>query len=1486
MRTICLINYVNFKSLIMKNNLCSALTSLVLLFLPFLGWNQAPDLGASAGFAVFTSTGAFNVSGASTRVVGDVGTNVGAFNGFPPGVLVGAKHVADPASSSAATSVGLAYSQLAGAACSGGVLSSSLGNGQTLSPNTYCIGEAATLNGTLTLNGGGNPGGVFIIQIDGAFAANINSRILLTGGADVCNVYWQISGMVTLDGNSSFAGTIVAGGAISFLGGASLNGRALTRAGAISLANNTVTLPVATPAVITAGSAIALCEGQQVVLSSNIPGVWSNSATTSSITVTTAGDYFITTTNGCGSVNSNHIVVTVSPAPVASVITAGGPVSFCAGSGVTLSGNVGGVWSTGETGSSINVTAAGDYFVTTTNSCGSVVSNHIAVTVNPLPTVSVISASGPIAFCAGGSVTLSGNAGGTWNTGATTPSITVTTAGDYFVTTVNSCGTVISNHINVTISPVLTAATITASGPVSFCAGGSVTLSGNNGGVWSTGATTPTITVSASGDYSVTSTNSCGSVTSNHIVVSINPLPVVSVISASGPISFCTGGSVTLSGNNGGTWSTGATTPTIVVTTAGNYSVTNTNACGSVTSNQIVVVVNSPLIASVITAGGATTFCTGQSVVLSGNTGGGVWSNGSTSSSITVVSSGDYFVVNTNACGSVTSNHIIVNVSAPTTPSVITANDAIVFCLGDSVTLSGNVNGTWNTGSTAPSIVVKTSGEYFVTNTDSCGNVSSNHIIVKVDLPPAVSVITASDTTAFCAPRSVTLSGNVAGIWNTGATTPSIVVTTSGDYFVTTANSCATLVSNHILVTVHPLPVASVITSDHTSDTICLGDSIILSGNVGGVWNNGSTSSSIIVKHSGTFFTTNSNFCDTVSSNIIQIVLDSIPSRSIIVASGPTIICTGDSVVLTGNTGGIWNTGATTSSIIVKTSGDYFVTQIHSCDSGISNHIQVQVKIRTNPLDRIIVRDTICADDSITLSGNAGGTWNTGDTTSTIIVKTTGVYFLIDENACDSIGLNTVTILTVVARPVQPLILSDTICLGDEITLGSPSIAGHTYKWSTNYGIFVSSQANPKVRPQGTTTYVLKETTVAGGCQATNSVKITVGPLPSCVIKGNNIICQGQSTQLCAPAGPFTYLWNTGETTSCITVDSIGNYSVVVTSLFGCSSRCSRNVIAGEGPCDISGTALIYAGQSSQFCAPAGYTSYSWSTGETTRCITVKTAGTYTLTATNARGCTSVCSKILTVAPAVYCEIIGDTVICPNSVATLCAVGVPGNSYYWSNGQVTQCIEINCEGTYSVQVTNNGASSICVIKVKVAPALPALSSCIISGNLNPNTGDSTTLCAPLGFFAYLWSTGATSRCIKVGKSGTYQLKVSNAGGCYHTCAVVVNYPSSSRRSTGTAGAIIPAVTAANTAHFEIKAYPNPFNATAHFEFQTDQTDSQVRLEVTGLAGNKIATLFDGKVEKGLVYKVRMDGSQLAEGVYIYKIINGNQTISKKLILIR
>ncbi|MBK7428558.1 MAG: DUF3494 domain-containing protein [Saprospiraceae bacterium] len=209
-------------------------------FIPSTIYSQVPDLGSTSGFVFFTAAGAFTVTGASV-VTGDVGTDAGAFAAFPPGVLIGSSHVADALTAQAAADVLDAYEYLDGLLCTY-VEGVTFGNGQILTPGVHCAGGASTLNGNLILDGQNNPNAVFIIQIDGAFASTSNSTVTLINGASICNIFWQINGAVELGINSFFRGNIIASGAISLLSGATIEGRALTTAGAIGLSDNVASI--------------------------------------------------------------------------------------------------------------------------------------------------------------------------------------------------------------------------------------------------------------------------------------------------------------------------------------------------------------------------------------------------------------------------------------------------------------------------------------------------------------------------------------------------------------------------------------------------------------------------------------------------------------------------------------------------------------------------------------------------------------------------------------------------------------------------------------------------------------------------------------------------------------------------------------------------------------------------------------------------------------------------------------------------------------------------------------------------------------------------------------------------------------------------------------------------------------------------------------------------------------------------------------------
>ncbi len=177
-------------------------------------------------------------------VTGDIGVWPGtAITGFPPGTFTGTEHAGDAVAQKAQGDLTTAYNYAA-AAPGGAVLPADIG-GETLAPGVYKTTSAQPslgITGDLTLSGNAN--GVWIFQIVSTLttAAN-NSQVILAGGALSEHVYWQVGSSATLGTTTTFAGTIMAQASVSLDTGATLNGRALARTGAVTLLSNPVNVP-------------------------------------------------------------------------------------------------------------------------------------------------------------------------------------------------------------------------------------------------------------------------------------------------------------------------------------------------------------------------------------------------------------------------------------------------------------------------------------------------------------------------------------------------------------------------------------------------------------------------------------------------------------------------------------------------------------------------------------------------------------------------------------------------------------------------------------------------------------------------------------------------------------------------------------------------------------------------------------------------------------------------------------------------------------------------------------------------------------------------------------------------------------------------------------------------------------------------------------------------------------------------------------------
>jgi len=216
----------------MKNKLLNILTAATLLLLPGVNFAQAPNLGTAANFVLFSTNGAVGHSGIS-QITGNVGTNNGSSTGF--GNVNCGMHDGDGVSAQCAADLLIAYNQL-NSTIPTFFPAPLLGNGQTLTAGVYSINAAATLNLELILNGQNNPNAVFIFQISGPFSANASSKVKLINGALACNVFWKVEGLVSMASGSTLRGTIIANNAaINMNTGDTLEGRALSTAGAVTV---------------------------------------------------------------------------------------------------------------------------------------------------------------------------------------------------------------------------------------------------------------------------------------------------------------------------------------------------------------------------------------------------------------------------------------------------------------------------------------------------------------------------------------------------------------------------------------------------------------------------------------------------------------------------------------------------------------------------------------------------------------------------------------------------------------------------------------------------------------------------------------------------------------------------------------------------------------------------------------------------------------------------------------------------------------------------------------------------------------------------------------------------------------------------------------------------------------------------------------------------------------------------------------------------
>ncbi|QOR75674.1 MAG: gliding motility-associated C-terminal domain-containing protein, partial [Thermoflavifilum sp.] len=1137
-----------------------------------------------------------------------------------------------------------------------------------------------------------------------------------------------------------------------------------------ALFSNLIYLQVNPLPIVNLGPDTAICQGESLTLNAGNSGasyLWNTGATTQQITVNTTGTYWVNVTNSYGCSAADTMQLTVNPLPI---VNLGPDTAICQGESLMLdAGNSGAtyLWSTGATTQQININTAGTYWVRVTNGFGCSAADTLQLTVNPLPIVNL----GPdTAICQGESLMLNaGNSGATylWSTGATTQTLAVNATGTYWVKVTNGFGCSAADTLQLTVNPL---PTVNLGPDTAICQGESLMLDAGNSGasyLWSTGATTQTLAVNTTGTYWVRVTNGFGCSASDTLQLTVNSLPIVNL----GPdTAICQGESLTLNaGNSGATylWSTGATTQTLAVNATGTYWVKVTNSYGCSAADTMQLTVN-PL--PIVNLGPDTAICQGESLMLNaGNSGASyLWNTGATTQTLAVNTTGTYWVRVTNGFGCSASDTLQLTVNP--LPTVNLGPDTAI-CQGESLMLNaGNSGATylWNTGQTSQSIQIDNAGTYWVKVTNGFGCSASDTLQLTVNPLPIVNL---GPDTAICQGESLMLDAGNSGatyLWNTGATTQTLAVNTTGAYWVRVTNGFGCSATDTLQLTVNPLPIVNL----GPDTAICQGESLTLNaGNSGAsyLWNTGATTQQININTAGTYWVKVTNGFGCSAADTLQLTVNPLP----IVNLGPdTAICQGESLMLNaGNSGAtyLWSTGATTQTLAVNTTGTYWVRVTNGFGCSAADTMQLTV----NPLPIVnLGPDTaICQGESLTLNaGNSGATylWSTGATTQTLAVNTTGTYWVRVTNGFGCSAADTMQ-LTVNPLPIVNLGPDTAICQGESLTLDAGN-SGASYHWSTGA---TTQQIN--INTAGT--YWVKVTN-GFGCSAADTTRLQIHPLPVIQVSGDTAVCQGTWITLWVQetlrsrennTQPSSLLWSTDVQDDSIRVQVNQDiaYWIRVTNTWGCSQSDTIHLKALPLPnLRLAHDTSACQGQPITLDAGGDGIQYRWSTGDTSRQITLKPSGAdddnvYRVEVINRFGCSAKDSVRLRVHPLPQLSLARQVNMCEGQRITLHASSLTGENYtyQWNDQSRADSLNVSRPGTYWVISSNGFCLRIDTVEVSLlSNTLPRLNPEAV---LCPNSSLVLDVSSP-DAIAYMWSTGATTPAITIDTPGTYTVLINGA----------------------------------------------------------------------------------------------------------------------------
>lgn len=684
--------------------------------------------------------------------------------------------------------------------------------------------------------------------------------------------------------------------------------------------------------------------------------------------------------------------------------------------------------------------------------------------------------------------------------------------------------------------------------------------------------------------------------------------------------SICEGDTATLTASGGPNflWDNGETTATIVVnpTVTTSYTVSVFDNEGNSDEDSVTVTVNPIPVAE---AGDDQTICEGETITLSASGGNEyLWSTGETTQTIDVSPTSEitYTVeVISNNCSSTDTVTVFVS-EAPN----LTVSDDVVLVEGNSVSIgaSGSDNYLWNTGETSAFITVSPAATttYTVTSLSTNGCSTTENIVVTV-IPEVIA--DAGNDTTICSGETVTLtaSGGTNYLWDTGATTPELVVSpvTTTTYTVTVGDDYGYVDTDSVTITVNETPDITV------SDDVAIleGETVILTASGGDnyQWNTGETAASIEVTPTETTTYTVISTAVGGCADIEQVTVTIIP-EVVADAGEDATICSGESITLNAS-GGVaytWNTGGTGANPTVSPTETTTYTVTVEDAYGYTDTDSVTITVNETPVVTVSDDIFIVEGESTTLVAQGATTyqWSSGETSSSIVVsptQTTTYTVIGTTNTCSAQAQVTVTVEQLFEASAGA---DERVCEEDNYEVVLTANEGDSYLWSTG-----ETTQSITVSPLSTSTYSV--TVTSGNQQDTDEVTVYVDPNPEVeILNGESVdIMPGDFVTLSA-TGANTYQWNNGATQPNIAVSPSQTTTYEVRGYVGdCydEKQVTINVIP-EVEADAGEDVEICLGDVVVLTASGG-DEYVWSNGATTQSIQVSPTETteYTVTVFN-----------------------------------------------------------------------------------------------------------------------------------------------------------------------------------------------------------------------------------------------------------------------------